>query len=102
VPQNQADYGLSVAYKINERAMTWDTRHDLAACFAWNQVELGFSHSGLKIDGGATRMVHAASSWRLRRGQVKDGRVDAMDCARRCYPYFTVFFKLDHRGNLVI
>jgi hypothetical protein len=35
------------------------------------------SHSGLKTGGGVTQMIHVASSRRLHRCQVKDGRVDA-------------------------
>jgi hypothetical protein len=30
-------------HKIDGRVMTWDTRRDLAACFGWKQVGLGFS-----------------------------------------------------------
>jgi hypothetical protein len=30
------------------------------------------SKYGIKTGGGAARMVHVASSWRLRQGQVKD------------------------------
>jgi hypothetical protein len=29
-------------HKTDERAMAWDTRRDLAACFVWKQVRLGF------------------------------------------------------------
>jgi hypothetical protein len=39
VPQNQAGLGLSVAPQNRwEDTMVWDTRRDLAACFAWKQV----------------------------------------------------------------
>jgi hypothetical protein len=38
------------------------------------------SESGLKIGGGATRMVHVASLCRLRRVEAEDRRVDVMGC----------------------
>jgi hypothetical protein len=38
------------------------------------------SESGLKIGGGAARMVHVASLWRLRRVEAEDRRVDVMGC----------------------
>jgi hypothetical protein len=47
-------------HKTDEGRSARDTRRDLAACFAWKQVWLGFpslarvSQSGLKTDGGAT------------------------------------------------
>jgi hypothetical protein len=44
------------------------------------------SQCSLKTGGSAMQMVHVASSRRLHRGQVKDGRVDLMDCVRPCYP----------------
>jgi hypothetical protein len=53
--------------------MVWDTRRDLAVSMAWKQVGLGFPN--------LTRMVHMASSWRLRRVEVENGQVDAMGCS---------------------
>jgi hypothetical protein len=47
------------------------------------------------------RVVHVAPSRRLCRGQVEDGWIDAIGCVGPCYPYFTVFFLLGPRGNLV-
>jgi hypothetical protein len=47
------------------------------------------------------RVVHVASSRRMRRDQVEDGRIDATDCVGPCYPYFTVFYILGHRGIIV-
>jgi hypothetical protein len=43
-----------------------------------------------------------ALSQRLRRRQVKDGRIDAMGCIRASYPTFTVFNVLGARGIVVI
>jgi hypothetical protein len=57
--------------------------------------------SGLKTSGVAARMVHVASSWRLRRGQVEDRRFDAMSCVRPYYSCFVVFIVSGPRGNLV-
>jgi hypothetical protein len=74
--------------------MTWGTRRDLVACFAWKQVELGFLNL-------ASRLVHVASSRRLRRVQAKGGRVIAMGCIRPIYLNFVVFYVLGHRGILV-
>jgi hypothetical protein len=36
------------------------------------------SKSGLKTGGGAMRMVHVASSRRLRRAEAEDGWIDVM------------------------
>jgi hypothetical protein len=47
-------------------------------------------------------MVNVTPLWRLRRRQVEDGRIDAMDCVRLCYPIFTVFNVLGYRGIVVI
>jgi hypothetical protein len=42
-----------------------------------------------------------ASSQRLRRRQIKEGRVDVMGCVGPCYPTFAVFNVLDTRGIVV-
>jgi hypothetical protein len=47
------------------------------------------------------RMVHVASSQRLRRDQVKDRRVNATDYIRPYYPCFVIFIVLGPRGSLV-
>jgi hypothetical protein len=54
----------------------------------------------LKIDGGAVRMVHVASTRMLRQGQVEDGWIDVMDYVRLCYPCFAIFFVLYTRDIL--
>jgi hypothetical protein len=41
-----------------------------------------------------------APSWRLRRRQVEDGRVDAMGCVGPCYPTSAIFNVLCPRGKL--
>jgi hypothetical protein len=48
------------------------------------------------------RVVHVAPSRRLRRWQVEDGRVNAMDCVGPCYPIFAVFNVLDPRDIVII
>jgi hypothetical protein len=64
--------------------MVRDTRQDLAG------------------SGGATWMVHAASSWRSHGDEAEDKRVDAMGCIGLFYPNFTVSVVLGHKGSLVI
>jgi hypothetical protein len=39
-----------------------------------------------------------APSWRLRRDEVEDRRVDIMGCVRSYYPYFIIFYVLNRRG----
>jgi hypothetical protein len=41
-------------------------------------------------------------SWRLRRRQVEDGRVDATGCVGLSYPTFAIFSVLGPRGIVVI
>jgi hypothetical protein len=60
------------------------------------------SQSSLKTGGGVTRMVHVASSWRLRGDGAEDGRVDATDCIGLFYPNFSIFIVLGHKDSLVI
>jgi hypothetical protein len=60
------------------------------------------SHSSLKTDGGATRMVHVASSWRSCGDEAEDRRVYATGCIGHFYPNFTIFVVLGHKGSLVI
>jgi hypothetical protein len=57
--------------------MAWDTCQDLEACFIWKQVALGFPSLASKLAEARQWLVHVAPLWRLRRGQVEDGRVDA-------------------------
>jgi hypothetical protein len=56
--------------------------------------------SYLKTGGGAMRMVYVAPSRRSREDEVNDGQVDATGCVGPCYPYFIIFYVLDHRGIL--
>jgi hypothetical protein len=80
----------------------WDTRQDLAACFTWKRVGDRVSQSSLKTGGGATLMVHVASSRRSRGDEAEVGRVDATSCIGLFYPNFAVFIVLGHKSSLVI
>jgi hypothetical protein len=81
--------------------MAWDTRRDLAACFAWKQVALEFPSLASRLVEARRRVVHVAPSRRLRRDQVENGRVNTTDCVRLCYPYFIIFYVLGPRGIVV-
>jgi hypothetical protein len=91
-----------LCHKTDGRATAWDMRRDLAACFALKQVRLGFSSLASRLVEARWSVVHVAPSRRLRRGQVEEGRVDAMGCVGTCYPFFTVFILLGPRGIVVI
>jgi hypothetical protein len=71
------------------------------ACFAWNQVVLGFPSLALRLVEAQLRMVHVASSRRLRREEAEDGRVDATDCVGPFYPKIISSSVLDPRGIVV-
>jgi hypothetical protein len=49
-----------------EDEMMWDTHRDLAACFTWKQVGLGFSSLTLRLAEARRRVVHMTPSRRLR------------------------------------
>jgi hypothetical protein len=53
------------------------------------------SQSGLRTGGSVTQMVHVVSSWRLRRVEAEDERVNATDNVRLFYPNFIIFVVLD-------
>jgi hypothetical protein len=48
------------------------------------------------------QVVHVAPSWRLRRVQAEDRRVDAIGCIGPFYPRIIVFYVLGPRGIVVI
>jgi hypothetical protein len=67
VPQNQAGYGLSVMpqnRREDEDGMGHVSRSSGLLRVEASQARV--SQSGLKTGGCAVRMVHVASSWRLR------------------------------------
>jgi hypothetical protein len=82
-PQNQVGYGLSV---VPQNHM----RQDLASCFAWKQVRLGFFSFASKLAKERRRVVHVASSQRSRGSEVEDGWSDGVGCGavevRQKYP----------------
>jgi hypothetical protein len=51
-----------------------------------------------KLEVVRQRVVHVAPSWRLRRIEAKDGRVNAMDCFRPFDPKISVFYVLGTGG----
>jgi hypothetical protein len=77
-----------------------DTRRDLAACFGWKQVGLGFPSLASRLAEARRWVVHVAPSRRLRQNKAEDGRVDATGCIgcdglhRTLLPYFIIFIVL--------
>jgi hypothetical protein len=101
-PQNQASYDLSVATQNQ-----WDDEYDAghtsrsSGLLRVEASQARVFQFVLNTGGGVARMVHMTSSWRLRRVQAEDRRVDAMSCIVPFYPNFVVFYVLLHRGILV-
>jgi hypothetical protein len=77
-------------HKTDGRAMKWDTRRDLAACFTWKQVWLGFLSLTSRLAEARRRVLHVAPSRRLHQSQVEDGQVDVTGCIGPFYPTFFV------------
>jgi hypothetical protein len=90
-----------LCHKTDRRATACNTRRDLATCFMWKQVRLGFPCLASRLAEVRRRLVHVTPLWRLHRNEVEDGRVNAMDCVGLCYPCFVVFFVLGNRGIVV-
>jgi hypothetical protein len=89
-------------HKIDGGRTAGDTRRDLAACFTWKQVTLGFPSLALRLVKARRRVVHVAPSRRLRQDQVENRWVNATGYVRPCYPCFTVFNVLGPRSIVVI
>jgi hypothetical protein len=89
-------------HKTDGGRSTQDTHWDLAACFTWKQVWLGFPSLAWRLAEAWQRVVHVAPSQKLRRRQVEDGRVDVTGCVGPCYPTFAVFNVLCRKGIVVI
>jgi hypothetical protein len=89
-------------HKTNGGRTERDTHRDLAACFAWKEVWLGFPSLAKRPAEARRHVVHVTPSWRLHRRQVEDGRVNATGCVGPCYPTFAVFNVLGPRGIVVI
>jgi hypothetical protein len=100
-PQNQVDFGLSVApqNRLSELGVGHASRsngllHVEASLFRVFQ-------SGLKTGGGATTVVHVAPSQRVRRRKVEDRWIDATGYVGPYYPTFVVFNVLGPRDIVV-
>jgi hypothetical protein len=89
-------------HKTDGGRSTRYTECDLAACFTWKQVWLGFSTMASRLAEARWRVVHVALSQRLHRSQVEDKHVDVMGCVRPYYHCFAIFILLDPRGIVVI
>jgi hypothetical protein len=55
---------------------------DLATCFAWKQVGLGFSNLASRLVEERLRVVHVASSWRSCVVEAEVRHVDVMGSIR--------------------
>jgi hypothetical protein len=64
------------------------------ACFAWKQVALRFSSLALKLAEIRLRVVHVASSRRLRREKTEDGWIDVTSCVGPFNPKIIIFIVL--------
>jgi hypothetical protein len=62
---------------------------------------LGFTSLPIRLAEARLRMVHVASSLRLRREIAEDGLVDTTGCVRPFYPKITVFSVLGLTGIIV-
>jgi hypothetical protein len=81
-PQNQADYGFSVAPQNRREG---DGVGHVSRSSGLLYVEASratVSQSDLKIGGDATTGAHVAPSQRLHLVQAKDGQVDVTVCIR--------------------
>jgi hypothetical protein len=96
-PQNQVGDGLSVVPQNRREDETAPgTRQDLATCFVWKQVGIGFPSLTSTLVEARRRVVHVAPSQRLCHVQSKIGRVDATGCIRPFYPEspFSIYWAL--------
>jgi hypothetical protein len=77
-------------HKTNGGRTSWGTRRDLAACFAWKKVVLGFFNLALRLEEAGRRVVHVAPSQISCKDQVEDGWVDAVGYVEPYYIYFVI------------
>jgi hypothetical protein len=90
-PQNQEGYGFSVApQNRGEDDSARGTRQDMAACFAWKQVTLGFFSLASRLVEARRWVVHVTSLWKLHRVKAEDEQVDATGCVGPFYPKIIV------------
>jgi hypothetical protein len=81
-----------LCHKTDGGRLVRDKRKDLADCFTWKQVVLGFPSLTSKLVEARLQVVHVASSRRLRGVEAKDGWVDVTSCVGRFYPKIIVFY----------
>jgi hypothetical protein len=81
-----------LCHKTDGSTMAWDTRQDLAVCFTWKQVCLGFFSLASRLAEARRWVVHVTPSRRLHWSQVKYGQVDTWCYVRPCYLCFTFSF----------
>jgi hypothetical protein len=63
VPQNQVSDGLLVTPQNRwEDETVWDTHRDIAVCFTWKQVGLGFFSLTSRLPETRRRVVHVSPS----------------------------------------
>jgi hypothetical protein len=86
-------------HKTDGEKTAWNMHQDLTTC-VWKQIALGFSSLTLRLTHARLRVVHVASSRRLRRVEPEDRWADAMGCVRPLYPKI-IFFVLDNKGIVV-
>jgi hypothetical protein len=67
-------------HKTDGGREAWDTHRDLAACFSWKEVTLGFLSLASRLADARLQVVHVTSSRRSRGVEAEDGRVDATSC----------------------
>jgi hypothetical protein len=87
--------------KIDGSRLARDTRQDVAVCFVWMHVGLGFFSLALRLVEAWLRVVHVASSQKSRGVEAEDGPVDATGYIRLFYHKIVVFIVLVARGNLI-
>jgi hypothetical protein len=86
-PQNQTDYSLSVASQNrqeDEHGMWHALRSSGLLHLEASQARVFKSH--LKTGGGATRMMHVTSSWKLHQVKAEHRRVDVIGYGGPFYP----------------
>jgi hypothetical protein len=74
---------------------------DLATCFTWKQVGLGFPSLPLRLVKVRLYVVYFASSWRSHGVEAEDERVNAMGYVGPFYPKIIAFIVLGHKGMVV-
>jgi hypothetical protein len=80
-------HGLSVT--TQNRREDKDGMGHVSRCSCLLRLEASrarVSQSSVKTGGGATRMVHVVSSWRLCGDKIEDERVNATGCIGFFYP----------------